>query len=393
MTSLMSAYGRLPVAMVRGEGAWVWDEAGKQYLDGLGGIAVCALGHAHPAVTAAIREQAGKLIHTSNLYRIPQQEELGDELCGIAGMDKAFFCNSGAEANEAAIKLARLHARKREIKNPAIVVMEQSFHGRTMATLSATGSRKVHAGFEPLVGGFVRAPFNDLAALQAIAENNRDVVAVMLEPIQGEGGIHPADDEYLRGVRQLCDDNGWLMMLDEIQSGMGRTGKWFAHQHAGIVPDVMTVAKALGNGYPIGACLGRGEAAELIQPGNHGTTFGGNPLACAVGLSVIDSMRKGNLVERAAKLGEHLRSGFEQTIGDLDGVVEIRGNGCMLGIQLDRDCGALVQAGLDTGVLLNVTAGNTVRLLPPYTLSDDEANELVARISTIVRDFLATDVQ
>ena len=389
MTSLISAYARQPIALVRGEGVRLWDEDGREYLDGLGGIAVCALGHTHPAVTAAIREQAGTLIHTSNIYRIPYQEQLGDALCEVAGMDKAFFCNSGAEANEAAIKIARLHARQREVKNPAIVVMEHSFHGRTLATLTATGNRRVQAGFEPLVQGFVRAPFNDLDALQVIGDNNRDVVAVLVEPVQGEGGIIPADDDYLRGLRELCDRHGWLLMLDEIQSGMGRTGRWFAHQHAAIAPDVMSVAKALGNGFPIGACLARGDAAELIHPGNHGTTFGGNPLACRVGLAVIETIRDGDLLARAGELGERLRAGFAQALDGLDGVREIRGRGCMLGIELDRDCGALVAAGIAAGVLINVTAGNTVRLLPAYVMSDAEADELVARVAALVREFLS----
>jgi acetylornithine aminotransferase len=388
MSSLIAAYARQPIAFEHGEGAWLWDDNGKQYLDGLGGIAVCALGHAHPAVTEAIRDQAGKLLHCSNIYRIPLQEQLGDKLCALAGMDKAFFSNSGAESNEAAIKLARLHASKRGVKNPTIVVMENSFHGRTLATLTATGSRKVQAGFEPLVQGFVRAPFGDLAALEQIGEYNRDVVAVLVEPIQGEGGITPASDDYLRGIRELCDRHGWLMMLDEIQTGMGRTGKWFAHQHAGIVPDVMSLAKALGNGYPIGAVLTRGIAAELIQPGNHGTTFGGNPMACRVGLSVIEAMENDGLVERAGELGSQLKAAFEAQLGDLDGVVEVRGRGCMLGIVLDRDCGELVAAGIEAGVLINVTAGRVVRLLPPYILSDEQADLLVERVVGIVRNFL-----
>jgi len=391
MTSLISAYARQPIALVRGDGVRLWDEDGREYLDGLGGIAVCALGHAHPAVTAAICDQAETLIHTSNLYRIPYQEQLGEALCEVAGMDKAFFCNSGAEANEAAIKIARLHARQREIAKPAIAVMEHSFHGRTLATLTATGNRKVQAGFEPLVQGFVRAPFNDLDALQLIADNNRDVVAVLVEPVQGEGGIIPADDDYLRGLRELCDRHGWLLMLDEIQSGMGRTGRWFAHQHADIAPDVMSVAKALGNGYPIGACLARGKAAELIHPGNHGTTFGGNPLACRVGLAVIETIHDDDLVARAGELGERLHDGFAEALAGLDGVRDIRGRGCMLGIELDRDCGALVAAGVAAGVLLNVTAGNTIRLLPAYVMNDAEADELVERVAALLRDFLAGD--
>ncbi|MBX2884505.1 MAG: aspartate aminotransferase family protein [Granulosicoccus sp.] len=384
----MASYGRLPISLTRGEGPWVWDTQGKRYLDGLGGIAVTALGHANEAIAAAIADQARALTHCSNLYEIPYQESLGDALCEISGMDKAFFCNSGAEANEAAIKIARLHGHQQGIENPTIVVMSDAFHGRTLATLTATGNRKIQAGFEPLVPGFVRAPFSDLEALEKIAENSRNIVAVMLEPIQGEGGIQTAMQGYLNGVRQLCDQHNWLMMADEIQTGMGRTGKWFACQQEDVQPDVMSVAKALGNGFPIGACLARGAAAELIQPGTHGTTFGGNPMACRVGLTVIEEMRNNNLVARAGELGERLRDGFTSSIGQLPGVVEIRGQGLMIGIELDRDCAELVKMALEAGVLINVTAGRVVRLLPPYILSDDEADELVGRVSGVVTALL-----
>lgn len=393
MSALMSAFARLPVSISHGEGAWVWDTEGRRYLDALGGLAVTALGHANPAITAAISDQAGKLTHVSNLYGIPEQAELAEKLCAVAGMTNAFFCNSGAEANEAAIKMARLYGHGKGIDNPTIVVMSNAFHGRTMATLTATGNRKIQAGFEPLVGGFVRAPFSDIAALDQIAGNNRDVVAVMLEPIQGEGGIQTADQGYLTAVRQICDDNQWLMITDEIQTGMGRTGKWFAAQHEKVTPDIMSVAKALGNGFPIGACLAHGAAAELIRPGSHGTTFGGNPLACRVGLTVIDQIETLGLVERAGQLGQRLRDGFLRKLKDCDGLVNVRGQGLMLGIELDRDCTELVGRALEAGILLNVTAGRVVRLLPPYILSDDEADQIITGVSGLIRDFLSTTRQ
>ncbi|MBX2823097.1 MAG: aspartate aminotransferase family protein [Gammaproteobacteria bacterium] len=385
----MAAYGRLPLSLSRGEGVWVWDTQGKRYLDALGGIAVTALGHSNEAIAAAISDQARTLTHCSNLYEIPYQESLGDALCGIAAMDKVFFCNSGAEANEAAIKIARLHGHQRGIENPTVIVMSDSFHGRTLATLTATGNRKIQAGFEPLVPGFVRAPFSDIEALEKIAANNRDIVAVMLEPIQGEGGVNPASPGYLRAVRELCDRHNWLMLADEIQSGMGRTGKWFACQHENVTPDVMTVAKALGNGFPIGACMARGAAAELIQPGSHGTTFGGSPLACRVALTVIEEMKSRQLVERAGALGEKIRERLAQEIKPAASVVDIRGNGLMIGIELDRDCAELVAKGLDAGILLNVTAARVVRLLPAYIMSDEEVDELISRVSNLVNSFLA----
>ncbi|BAN68471.1 aspartate aminotransferase family protein [endosymbiont of unidentified scaly snail isolate Monju] len=386
---LMHTYQRLPVTFAQGQGAWLTDTEGRRYLDALGGIAVCALGHAHPALTAALSDQAGRLLHVSNLYGIAEQEKLGEALCQLSGMDRVFFANSGAEANEAAIKLARLHDHRRGIQNPAIVVMENSFHGRTLATLSATGNRKVQAGFEPLVQGFVRVPYDDLDALRAVADNQPDVVAVLVEPIQGEGGVRIPSEGYLEGIRALCDEQGWLMMLDEIQTGMGRTGRFFAFQHTDVVPDVMTLAKALGNGVPIGACLARGEAAELFGPGNHGSTFGGNPLACRAGLVVCDTLRTGDLPAHAALLGEKLLDDFASALEDVSGVREIRGRGLMIGIELDHPCGELVGRALEAGLLINVTAETVVRLLPPLILSDAEAEQMVATLSGLIRDFLA----
>jgi acetylornithine aminotransferase len=387
--SLMSTYKRLPVAFTRGEGAQLWDTDGQVYLDALSGISVCNLGHAHPAVTQAVCEQAGRLVHTSNLYGIPMQEQLGDALTGLAGMDRVFFSNSGAEANEAAIKLARLHGHRKGIKSPSIVVMDNSFHGRTLATLTATGNRKVQAGFEPLVQGFIRIPFGDIDALRAVADNKSDVVAVLIEPVQGEGGINIPPPEFLPGVRELCDAKGWLMMLDEIQTGMARTGKPFAYQHYDLKPDVITVAKALGNGVPIGACLARGEAADLFAPGHHGSTFGGNPLACAAALAVCRTMTEHRLWEASASLGHRIIHAFHRTIGHLEGVVKIRGRGLMIGIQLDRPCPELVQQALQQGLLINVTADSVIRLLPPLIVSEEQADHLVTKLSTLIQAFLA----
>ena len=389
----MNTYARLPVTFEKGDGCWLWDTAGKRYLDALSGIAVCGLGHAHPAVTEAICQQASQLVHTSNIYGIAHQQALGEKLTALAGMDRVFFGNSGAEANEAAIKIARLYGHARQIEQPTIVVMEGSFHGRTLATLSATGNRKVQAGFEPLVSGFLRVPYNDLDAIAAVAKNNHNVVAVLVEPVQGEGGIRIPDADYLPGIRTLCDEHNWLMMLDEIQTGMGRTGHWFAHQHSSLqgnaVPDVMTLAKALGNGVPIGACLARGEAAEIFQPGNHGSTYGGNPLVCRVGLSVIDTIEKDKLCDRAAELGQHLLSHFKERLTDVDGVTAIRSQGLLLAIELDRPCAELVSLALNDGLLINVTAGNVVRLLPPLVMSDDEASQLVEQLSQLIRQFFS----
>ena len=386
--ALMVTYKRLPVEFVRGDGPWLWDSNDKRFLDAVSGIAVCSLGHTHAAVQRAICEQASRLIHTSNLYGIPNQQKLGERLTALSGMDRAFFCNSGAEANEAAIKLARLHGHRKGIDVPAIIVMEGSFHGRTLATLSATGSRKVQAGFEPLVQGFVRAPFGDLDSLTAIAATRHDVCDLLVEPVQGEGGVQIPPADYLNRVRELCDRHGWLMMLDEIQTGMGRTGRFFAHQYNGILPDVMTLAKALGNGVPIGACLARGEAAGLFTPGSHGTTFGGNPLACAAALAVVDTMESEDIPAQAAAQGKRLLEGFKTALGAVTGVADIRGLGMLIGIELDRACGELVGMALEQGLLINVTADRVIRLLPPLNLDDGTADQLVAAVSSLVRDFL-----
>jgi acetylornithine aminotransferase len=383
----MSTYNRLPVQFQRGEGIWLWDNENRQYLDALSGIAVCGLGHAHPVVTRAITEQAGQLVHTSNLYGIALQEQLADKLCDLSGMDRVFFSNSGAEANEAAIKIARLYGHSRSIDNPAIIVMDNSFHGRTLATLTATGNRKVQAGFEPLVQGFIRVPYNDLEAIRKVAANSQDVAAILLEPVQGEGGINIPDAGYLDGIRSICDDNSWLMMLDEIQTGMGRTGKWFAYQHSNAVPDVATLAKALGNGVPVGACLARGKAADMMQPGSHGTTFGGNPLACRAAIAVLESLEQEECVANAEKLGAHMLAGFSRALAGLDGVIDIRGRGLMIGIELDRPCSELVSKALEQGLLINVTAERVVRLLPPLILTDKQADMIVEQVSNLIHEF------
>jgi acetylornithine aminotransferase len=388
MNSLMAAYGRLPVTMTHGVGSRVWDDKGREYLDALSGIAVTALGHSDAAISAAIAEQAQSLLHVSNFFHIPQQEALGEQLCRIAGMEKAFFCNSGAEANEACIKIARLHGHHRKIGTPTIIVTDTAFHGRTMATIAATGNEKIKAGFGPMMPGFHIVPFGDAQAVREVAGIRHDIVAVLVEPIQGEGGVNVPPEGYLRSLRGICDDNDWLMICDEIQSGMGRTGKWFAHQHEGITPDVISVAKALGNGMPIGACLAQGSAAQLIQPGSHGTTFGGNPISCRVGLTVIQQMEERNLVQRAGELGDRMRQGFKNKLHNQPGIRDIRGRGMMMGIELDIPCTELLGKALSEGIILNVTAGNVVRLLPPYILTDDEADELVERISDLIVEFL-----
>ena len=385
MTHLMNTYARLPVAFVSGKGAYLTDAEGKSYLDGLTGLAVVGLGHAHPTVAEAIAAQANTLTHTSNLYEIPLQTRLADRLCEISGMEKVFFGNSGAEANEAAIKLARLKGSREGIKNPSVLVMDGSFHGRTMATLTATGNRKVHAGFEPLLSGFVRAPYDDIDVVQQIAENNPDVVAVLVEPVLGEGGIVIPDADYLVALRQICDDHGWLLMLDEIQTGNGRTGRYFAYQHTTCVPDVVTTAKGLGNGMPIGVCMARGEAAELFVPGNHGSTFGGNPLACAAGNAVLDVIEADNLVERAAELGDRLLNALKTGLEGSNRVKDIRGLGLMLAVELNEDAPQLVAEALQQGVLINVTQGNILRLLPPLTLTDEEADRLASSVIDLVR--------
>ncbi|MCB1910103.1 MAG: aspartate aminotransferase family protein [Rhodocyclaceae bacterium] len=388
MSHLMNTYGRQPIAFTHGEGAWLFDEAGNKYLDALSGIAVSTLGHNHPRLVDAIARQAGAVIHTSNLYRIPLQEQLADRLAACSGMDEVFFANSGCEANEAAIKLARLYGHRRGVDKPAVVVMEQSFHGRTLATLSATGNRKVQVGFEPLVSGFVRVPFNDLDALGKVAMNCPSVVAVLFEPIQGEGGINVADVDYMRAVRELCDRHDWLMMLDEVQCGIARTGKWFGFQHADILPDVMTLAKGLGSGVPVAACLAAGRATGTLQPGNHGSTFGGNPLACAAALATLEVIDSDGLMARAEILGERIRSSFAAALDGVSGIRSIRGKGLMIGIELDRACGALVDRAREAGMLINVTADRVIRLLPPLTFADSDADQLVGRLAPLVREML-----
>ena len=388
-TAVMNTYARLNVEFSHGEGPWLFDREGKAYLDGLSGIAVCGLGHAHPAVTAAIADQASKLLHVSNLFQSSLQTELASRLCRQAQMDKAFFCNSGAEANEAAIKLARLHGHRSGISSPAVIVMESAFHGRTMATLSASGSRKIQAGFEPLLKGFIRAPYGDLGALQTIAGNNNQVVALMLEPIQGEAGVIVPPPGFIRALRALCDAQGWLLILDEVQTGNGRTGSYFNYQLEGIVPDVVTTAKGLGNGMPIGACLARGAAADVLQPGNHGSTFGGNPLACRTALAVIDTIEGEQLAARAAELGERIAQGMQRALASTPCLRQIRGTGLMLGIELSCDCTGLVEAALAEGVVINVTGNNTVRLLPPLILSDAEADTLVERVANTIANHSA----
>jgi acetylornithine aminotransferase len=384
----MNTYARQPVAFLRGEGSHVFDEAGRRYLDALAGIAVNTLGHGHPVLTKALAEQAGRLMHVSNIYRVPEQERLSDRLAALSGMDEVFFCNSGCEANEAAIKLARMFGHQRGVDTPAIIVMEKAFHGRTLATLSATGNRKVQAGFEPLVSGFVRVPFDDLAAIEHVAANNPNVVAVLFEPIQGEGGINIAHDDYMRSLRRICDEKGWLFMVDEVQCGIGRTGAWFAHQRAGIKPDVMTLAKGLGSGVPIGACLAAGRAAGVFKPGNHGSTFGGNPLACTAALTTLDVIEKDGLMARAVHVGDLIRNGMRAALAGASGVADIRGDGLMIGIELDRPCGELVAKALAAGLLINVTNDKVVRLLPPLVFSDDDARQLVALLAPLIRDFL-----
>jgi acetylornithine aminotransferase len=388
----MSTYASMPVTFSYGKGAILTDTEGKEYLDALAGIAVCGLGHAHPAVTQAICEQAGKLMHTSNLYLIENQQKLADKLCELSGLDRVFFSNSGAEANEAAIKLARLFGHKKNIDVPTIVVMENSFHGRTMATLSATGSRKVQAGFEPLVQGFVRAPYNDIKAIETIAKNNNSVVAILVEPIQGESGIQMPSADYLNKLRELCDKHDWLLMLDEIQTGMGRTGEWFAFQHNKIKPDVMTLAKALGNGVPIGACLANEKTAAIIKPGNHGSTFGGNPLACAAALAVIKTMQSEKLVAKAAETGAYLLEGFKRELGTMKGVREIRGKGLMIGIELTPACAELVGQALQQGLLFAVQSEHVIRLLPPLILSREQADIIIQKITQLVTALLQKEV-
>ena len=390
MSHVMNTYGRQDLAFERGEGAWLWDREGKPYLDALAGIAVNGLGHAHPRLVAAIADQAAKLIHTSNLYQIPLQEELATRVAGLSGMDTVFFCNSGAESNEAAIKLARLYGHQRSISNPAIIVMERAWHGRTLATLSATGSRKAQAGFEPLMTGFIRVPYNDLAAIESVAEHNQNIVAVLLEPIQGEGGIRVADIDYQRALHAMCKARGWLYMVDEVQCGIGRTGKWFAFQHTGVLPDVMTLAKGLGSGVPIGACVAAGAAGQVFKPGNHGTTFGGGPLVCRAALETLAVMEDDGLLARAETLGTRMLTAFHAALAGQRGVVEVRGQGLMIGIELDRPCGALVVKAIEQGLLINVTQDSVVRLLPPLILSDGDADRIIDAVIGLIHAFLAT---
>ncbi len=389
MPHVLNTYGRLPIAMSHGKGCWVWDTDGKRYLDGLGGIAVNTLGHAHPKLVPALQEQIGKLIHTSNYYQIPLQEQLAAKLCEISGLQGAFFCNSGLEANEAALKIARKFGHDKGIDQPAVIVYERAFHGRSIATLSATGNPKIQAGFGPLVEGFVRIPLNDIEAVEAVARSNPNVVAVFLETIQGEGGINTARNEYLQALRRVCDTHDWLLMLDEVQCGIGRTGKWFAHQWAGIQPDVMPLAKGLGSGVPIGAVVVGERALHVLGPGNHGTTFGGNPLAMRAGVETLSIMEADGLLKNAAEVGEVLRAGLAQELQGLPGLVSIRGAGLMIGIQLDRPCGVLLGRAAEAGLLISVTADSVIRLVPPLILTADEARQIVAILCPLVKAFLA----
>lgn len=388
MSNVMNTYARLPVTFVKGEGVWLWNDRGERYLDALSGVAVCGLGHCHPRLAKAICEQASTLIHTSNLYRIEKQERLAECLVALSGMDNAFFCNSGAEANEAAIKLARLHGHNRGISLPTIIVMERSFHGRTMATLTASGNRKVQAGFEPLLSGFVRAPYNNLEAVAQVAANNKDVVAILVEPFQGEGGVNIPEAHYLQQLRALCDQNGWLLMLDEVQSGIGRSGKWFAFQHSQIMPDVITLAKGLGGGVPIGACLAKGVAADVFKPGNHASTFGGNPLACAAALETLQVIEDENLIGHAAEIGDFMRDRFKRQLADVVGVVQVRGQGLIVGVELAVPCVELVKRALERKLLINVTSDKVVRLLPAFVMQQREAEQVVDVTCELIKEFL-----
>ena len=388
VSNLMNTYSRLPVTFVRGEGVWLWDDKGDRYLDALAGIAVCGLGHCHPRLTKAICEQARTLIHTSNLFHIDRQEQLAARLVELSGMDNVFFCNSGAESNETAIKLARLYGHNKGITLPTIVVMERSFHGRTMATLTASGNRKVQAGFEPLLTGFVRVPYNDMEAITQVAINNKNVVAVLVEPFQGEGGVNIPQAYYLEGLRNLCDQHGWLLMLDEVQSGVGRSGKWFAFQHSSIVPDVMTLAKGLGSGVAIGACLAKGMAAEIFKPGNHASTFGGNPLACAAAIETLAVIEEEGLLEQAMKLGDFMRDGFKRQLADVKGVVQVRGQGLIIGIELAVPCVELVKRALEKKLLINVTSEKVIRLLPAFVMQPAEAQQVIDMTCLLIKEFL-----
>jgi acetylornithine aminotransferase len=389
MPHVLNTYGRLPIALSHGQGCWVWDTNGKKYLDGLGGIAVNTLGHAHPKLVPALQDQVAKLIHTSNYYEIPLQEQLAAKLCEISGLDGAFFCNSGLEANEAALKIARKFGHDKGIERPEIIVYERAFHGRSIATLSATGNPKVQAGFGPLVEGFVRVPMNDLAAVEAAARSNPNIVAVFLETIQGEGGVNPARWDYLQGLRQACDRHDWLLMLDEVQCGIGRTGKWFAHQWAGIQPDVMPLAKGLGSGVPIGAVVCGPRALNVLGPGNHGTTFGGNPLAMRAGVETLRICEEDGILANAATVGEALQGCLRRELEGVAGVKEVRGAGLMIGIELDRPCGVLLGRAAEAGLFISVTADRVIRIVPPLILSEEEAGQIVAILCPLVKQFLA----
>lgn len=387
MTTLMNTYGTRTLTLAKGEGSRVWDTEGKSYLDAISGIAVCGLGYSHPAVTQAICNQAATVLHVSNLYNIPQQQRLADLLIEQSGLSKVFFSNSGAEANEAAIKIARKYGNDKGVKSPSVIVMANSFHGRTLATLSATGNPKVQIGFEPLVQGFIRVPYDDVAAVQAAAKQHDNIVAILVEPVQGEGGVRVPAPDYLNQLRSICDANDWLLMLDEIQTGNGRTGKFFAYQHNNLLPDVVTTAKGLGNGVPIGVCLAGVKTAEVLQAGNHGTTFGGNPLACSAGIAVIETLMAENLIPRVAALGEKFLASFKNAFAGNSKVVDVRGKGLMIGIELNAPCPELVEKGRTKGILINVTSANTIRLLPTFILSDVEADELIAKVIELVNEF------
>ena len=387
--TIMQTYSPLPISLAKGEGVWVWDVEGKRYLDALAGIAVTNIGHSHPKLLENVTAQLHKITHTSNILTVPEQATLADRLTKLANMDTVFFANSGAEANECAIKLARLYGHNQGIDLPTIIVMENSFHGRTLATITASGSRKVQAGFEPLVQGFVRVPFNDIQAIQQIAESNKQIVAVLVEPLQGESGIRVASPDYLKQIRAICDENDWLMMLDEVQTGIGRTGKWFAYQHSDIVPDVIALAKGLGNGIPIGACLARGKAHDVLKVGNHGTTYGGNPLSCVAASTVLAVIEQEGLLENATKVGNYLKDALGQRLGNLPGVVEVRGQGLMLGVEIDRPCRELLHSAAQAGLLLSIAGGSTVRLTPPLLLKEKEADQIVDILEKIIPEFTA----
>jgi len=386
-THIMNTYARLPVTFEKGSGAILQDTNGQNYLDAISGIAVCSLGHSHPAISDAICQQSKKLMHTSNLYQIGNQQELADKLIELSDMERVFFCNSGAEANETALKIAKKYGNQQNINQPTVIVMDNSFHGRTMATLSATGNSKVHEGFTPLVEGFIRVAFDDIEAVKSLSENP-NIVAILVEPVQGEGGVHVPQAGYLKALRDICDTNNWLLMLDEIQTGIGRTGEWFAFQHEAIVPDVLTLAKALGNGMPIGACVTKGKASEVLVPGNHGTTFGGNPLACAAGLAVINVLETNNHIPSVATKGAAMLNQFKTALAAQPEIVDIRGKGYMIGIQLDRPCTELVKIALDQGLLINVTRNDTIRLLPIFVMSSEQSEQLVTQLTQIIKDFL-----